>query len=372
MDIRKRDLLGLAAGLTAGAMVTGESLAQAQAPAQTPAGRGAGRGGRGNTIPAVVNSGRQPSTVDLNYKPRRFNKVIELWEDGQPAYYTTARPDPRVDQYELGKALCKTYADCINYDMEHALFDMRSLAEFMRGLADGGGTRSGHRFPTVFVTSPIYAINEQQAMANHWLINQMWDMGVTGIQLCHAENARAVEVMAHYASRYPFPIAGVQKTRLRGHRGASAAYAAEIWGMSGPEYIRVADLWPMNPKGEIILGLKIENTIANANAAATLSVPGISFAEWGPTDNNYWVNGLDGQPLDGSFDRDKSPPLIAIRRMILNLCKQKNIRFLNALSAAPDSPNYIIGQLKDGTMFGPASEEVAIMAREHTKRRMPV
>jgi hypothetical protein len=31
-----------------------------------------------------------------------------------------------------------------------------------------------------------------------------------------------------------------------------------------------------------------------------------------------------------------------------------------------------MGQLKDGTMFGPASEEVTIMAREYTKRRMPV
>ena len=45
--------------------------------------------------PAPINTGKQTSSVDLNYKPRRFNKVIELWEDGQPAYYTTVRPDPR-------------------------------------------------------------------------------------------------------------------------------------------------------------------------------------------------------------------------------------------------------------------------------------
>ena len=38
----------------------------------------------------------------------------------------------------------------------------------------------------------------------------------------------------------------------------------------------------------------------------------------------------------------------------------------------PASPNYIIDQLKDGTMFGPATEDAAIMAREYTKRRMPV
>jgi 4-hydroxy-2-oxoheptanedioate aldolase len=363
MDIRKRDLFGLTAGIAAAGMAAGTTVAQAQ-PA---AGRGAGRG-----APAPINSGVQPSSVDMNYKPRRFNKAIELWEDGQPVFYATERPNATVDQYERGKAMCKTYADVINYDMEHEMFDLRSLAEFMRGLADGGGTRSGHRMPAVFVTCPVLGLSEQYAMANSWVIGQILDLGVHGIQLCHAQSPRAVEVMAHMACRYPFAYPGVKKMRLRGQRGASARYANQIWGMTNPEYVRVADLWPLNPKGEIIFGVKIENTTANANAAATLNVPGIAFAEWGPTDNNYWVNGLDGLPLEGGFDRDKSPPLIAIRRMILNMCKQRKIVFLNALSADPASPNYILDQLKDGTMFGPATEEVAIMAREHTKRRMPV
>jgi hypothetical protein len=58
--------------------------------------------------------------------------------------------------------------------------------------------------------------------------------------------------------------------------------------------------------------------------------------------------------------------------MILDLCKQRKIVFLNALSPDSTSPNYIIDQLKDGTMFGPATEDAAIMAREYSKRRMPV
>ena len=206
--------------------------------------------------------------------------------------------------------------------------------------------------PAVFVTCPVLGLNEQYAMANSWVISQILDLGVTGIQLCHAQSPRAVEVMAHYGRRYPFPFPGVAEDAAARPARRQRRYANQIWGMSNPEYVRVADLWPLNPKGEIIFGIKIENTTANANAAATLSVPGIAFAEWGPTDNNYWVNGLDGLPLDGSFDRDKSPPLIAIRRMILNLCKQRNIIFLNATSADPASPNYIIDQLKDGTMFG--------------------
>src|SRR5436190_125786 len=127
--------------------------------------------------PAVINSGVQPSSADMNYKPRRFNKAIELWEDGQPVFYATERPNAQIDQYERGKAMCKTYADVINYDMEHEMFDLRSLAEFMRGLSDGGGTRSGHRMPSVFVTCPVLGLNEQYAMANSWVIGQILDRG---------------------------------------------------------------------------------------------------------------------------------------------------------------------------------------------------
>src|ERR1700748_2660672 len=90
----------------------------------------AARGARAQ-VNAPGNSGVQPSSVDLNYKPRRFNKVIELWEDNQPAYYTTVRPTRGVDSYELGKGMCKTWADMINYDMEHELFDLRELRDFM-------------------------------------------------------------------------------------------------------------------------------------------------------------------------------------------------------------------------------------------------
>ncbi len=76
MDIKKRDFLLAGAAFTAGMAATA-ALAQ-------PGGK-------------PVNSGKQPSSVDRNYKPRRLNKCIELWEDGQPAYYTSAGMGPGVD-----------------------------------------------------------------------------------------------------------------------------------------------------------------------------------------------------------------------------------------------------------------------------------
>jgi len=359
MDIQKREFVAAALGAGLG-MAVGRALAQTAA-------------GRGSIAAAPINSGRQTSSVDLHYKPRRFNKVIELWEDGQPAWYTTVRPDPAVNSYELGKAMCKTWADMINYDMEHELFDMAALHEFMRGLADGGGTRSGHRMPVVFVTCPVLGLNENYMLANSWVLGQILDMGVTGIQICHARDPKAIEVAAHMACRYPFDYPGAPKLPRQGLRGASASFANQVWGMNNAQYVRIADLWPLNPRGEILFGLKIEDTIADANAEASLSVPGIAFAEWGPTDNNYWLSGLDGLPLDGSrFDETKFPKMMAVHDMVLRLCKKHNVRYLNLATNTPGTFNYVLNQIRDGAMLLVGSEETALVGRESTRRKMPI
>ena len=81
MDKRKRDFLKAVGGLAAVGTALGQERVQNGTTQPTVAGRGpaAGRGG-----PAPISSGVQPSSVDYNYKPRRLNKVIELWEDNQP------------------------------------------------------------------------------------------------------------------------------------------------------------------------------------------------------------------------------------------------------------------------------------------------
>src|SRR5664279_665164 len=103
MDIKKRDFLSLAAGVGAAA-VTVTVAAQAQ-PAAHAGGAPIRVGDR-----ALANQNKQPSTVDWNYKPRRLNKCIELWEDNQPIYYTGPGIATGVDPYEQGKKMSKTSA----------------------------------------------------------------------------------------------------------------------------------------------------------------------------------------------------------------------------------------------------------------------
>src|SRR6185436_20245945 len=87
-------------------------------------------------------------------KGKRINRAIELLADGQPIYYTGSH-EGTEGSFAQGVKDAQTWADYISYDMEHAPFDVKGLAEYMRGLAKGGPTRSGHKTPAVIVNVPV-------------------------------------------------------------------------------------------------------------------------------------------------------------------------------------------------------------------------
>ena len=185
----------------------------------------------------------------------RANRAIELLEGGQPIYYTGVGEL----SYEDGVKSAQTWADYLIVDIEHGIFNLSGLDEFMRGLVAGGPTKSGHRTPTVITTLPTDGTDENVMRANAWMIKQVLARGVHGILLCHAETPGAVRAFVESA-RYPFHTIGVGEGLDQGRRGAGGqGNAAEIWGLSVQEYLEQADVWPLNPKGEIMLGLKIEN-----------------------------------------------------------------------------------------------------------------
>ena len=63
----------------------------------------------------------------------------------------------------------------------------------MRGLVDGGPTRSGHRTPAFFVETGSIALDEAYARANSWVIQQLLDCGIHGIHQCHARDPKALD-----------------------------------------------------------------------------------------------------------------------------------------------------------------------------------
>jgi len=225
------------------------------------------------------------------YTPKRVNKAIELLDQGQPVYYTMG-----MGGYDAGVKMAKTWADIIIYDMEHGPLDMTGLREFMRGLVDGGPTKSGHRTPAVIPQLAVGGWDEATMQANGWMVQQVLAQGAHGIHLCHATDPAAVRVMVQYA-RYAFQKAGAGANLPEGRRGSGGqTYGAEIWGITPEEYMKKADPWPLNSEGELLLGIKVENKYALANVEKTAAVPGIGFGEWGPGDMGISMGFPNAQP----------------------------------------------------------------------------
>jgi 4-hydroxy-2-oxoheptanedioate aldolase len=279
-----------------------------------------------------------------------------MLDQGQPVYYT----QNSGGGYEEGKRLAGTKADYITYEMEHGTFDFAALRAFMQGLADAGTTRTGHRMPTVIVTLPVLGDDPVSMKANAWVVQQALATGVHGILLCQAESPEAVRIFVE-AARYPFAPGADYKAS---HRGAgSQVFASKIWGVSPNEYLRLADTWPLNREGEIMLGVKLENPKAVANAEEITKIPGITFAEWGPGDQGFYLLGRPTTSGPGS-DRSNDPKMVAARARVLAATKAAGIRFLNSCSE-----DDVINQLKDGTMICTGGDTPAAdKGRAFTKR----
>ena len=296
--------------------------------------------------------------------PNRINKAIELLEQGQPVYYIGSHTGAELT-YEAGKRMAKTWADYINIGMEHGSFDMAGLDEFMRGLVDGGPINSGHRTPTVIVEAPVDGSSEEVIWANAWQFRQILARGVHGILLCHAETPGAVRAFVE-ACRYPFQTERVGRGLGEGRRGsAGQVSAAPIWGISEDEYLDKADPWPLNPNGELMLGLKIENKRALSNVETTTRVPGIAFAECGPGDMGMSFGYKRRAP------QDPFPPEVQeAHERIFAACKAAGIAFLEGMT--PESAAQKIDEGVRVTSGGVNGEETAKVGRAHTKRTMPV
>lgn len=291
-----------------------------------------------------------------DYKPKRINKCIELFEAGQPVYYQGA-----YGGYEEGKALAKTWADYIIYNMEHAPLDFTKLKEFMTALVENGPTPSGHRTPTVIVTLPVLGLDGPTVRANGWMIEQALACGAHGI---HLARGRCPEAIVEYirAARYPIHKQEVETLGV-GLRGwGSHKFAAWVWGIDEMEYLKKADAWPLNPEGELLFGTKIEDVEALERAHETLTVPGLAFAEHGPRDLGFSYGHLEGRadpPVPAEVD--------AAGQKVLHLCRANNLFFLD--NVLPDNVKWKIDM---GVMIGAGSnKEAAIEGRKYTKRKMP-
>jgi 4-hydroxy-2-oxoheptanedioate aldolase len=114
--------------------------------------------------------------------------------------------------------------------------------------------------------------------------------------------------------RYP-PLKGAKFPEPAGTRGYGTAAATWAWGVSAAEYERRADVWPLNPEGDLLAIVMIESAEGLENVDAIARVPGIGALFLGA-----------GADLSRSLGVTLgSPELETAFQRILAACKRHNV-----------------------------------------------
>jgi 4-hydroxy-2-oxoheptanedioate aldolase len=150
---------------------------------------------------------------------------------------------------------------------------------------------------------------------NQWIAKQVLDSGVYGIVWPHVSTVEEAR-NAVASCRYARP-AGAPRYEPKGQRGDAPAYAARYWGLTPQEYYDRADVWPLDPKGEILVAIMCEDVDGLKNLPKILKeVPGIATVIIGEGDLSQNLG----------FPRQYKHPVVASAiGEILAICKEHNV-----------------------------------------------
>ena len=238
----------------------------------------------------------------------RLNGAIRALESGEPAFcpFTTA---------EVANALTFSTSRCdgVVFEMEHNPYDVKALRDCLQYMLNRRQiVMSGSLAPAV---TPFVRIPPNGGENSQWVAKQVLDLGVYGVVWPHVstvEDARN----AVAACRYPRPreAAGYEPA---GQRGDAPTAAARYWGLTQAEYYERADVWPLDPHGEILVIIMCEEKRAIANLPRILEqVPGIGVVLIGEGDLSQDL----GHPRQ--YDH---PTVASAIDEILAICKQYNV-----------------------------------------------
>jgi 4-hydroxy-2-oxoheptanedioate aldolase len=114
------------------------------------------------------------------------------------------------------------------------------------------------------------------------MTKQVLDVGAFGVMFPMVNTGEAAR-QAVAAMRYP-PAAGDPHPEPRGTRGRAPWNAVWYWGIGYMDYLERADVWPLDPNGELLAVIQIESREAVANIEEIITVPGVGAIFIGPSD----------------------------------------------------------------------------------------
>ena len=236
----------------------------------------------------------------------RHNKVIGLLEAKQPVFglYAPSNrrfpgppgsapatpPPPQKSAAELAQ-------EAAAYKLSDFVFDgsmeggmdraYPAFAEFSKALA-GAGILA--KQPTLHLTHPMIVKTPElrpDLAGTQAAIGKQLNLGVSGVMLVTVETAAEAR-------------AGIAAMRFKskgGVRPDDVGTAPAVWGMSEAEYRKKADVWPLNPEGELINWTIVESKTGLANLKEIAAVPGIGVL-WpgaGTLRGVFSTTGADGK-----------------------------------------------------------------------------
>ena len=212
---------------------------------------------------------------------QRLNPVIDLVAAGKPVFglYAPANRRARPGQPALPadsmKSMAQLAAEALAYKKLDYVFEgtmeynfeqsFPPFTEFAKAMQDGGALSTGKapRF-----THPMFVktmeIAPDPAAANARIGRQL-NEGVNGIVFVDVLNAAELKQ----------GIAALRFKSKGGTRSDDVGNAPARWGMSEKEYKEKADLWPLNPKGELYNFTIVESKEGLAHIREIAAVPGV-------------------------------------------------------------------------------------------------
>ncbi|CAD6528819.1 HpcH/HpaI aldolase/citrate lyase family protein [Paraburkholderia sabiae] len=238
----------------------------------------------------------------------RLNSIIRAFESGKPTFAAFSKLD-KQSAIEMSDA---PY-DGIVFEMEHNPYDVSALGDALQYMLNRKAIAESASVAAR--VTPIARIPANGAEMNQAFAKQVLDRGVYGVVWPHistVEQAYNAVASCRYARPKHAPL-----YEPKGVRGDGPANAARYWGLSTDEYYRKADVWPLAPHGEILVGLMCESTEAIENLDDILSnVPGIGFILIGEGDLSQQLG----------YPRDYEHPVVAdAMRQIVETCRKHNV-----------------------------------------------
>ena len=238
--------------------------------------------------------------------PVHLNPVIEKLAQGK-AFVGVNTGDLSL---ENARTLARAPIDYVYVDMEHTPLDIAGLHMFNIGMIDkAAAVKKGSVAPNV----ALFARFPPEADEGAWVVKQALDIGLMGV-IFNGVDTREQALAAVQSMRYP-QLRGSKYFEPAGKRGAAPTLATWIWGLTTEEYERHADLWPLNPEGDLLAIAMIESVEGLKNLDAILSVPGIGAAFIGNANDLRHTMGVPAT----------APEVETARQTILAGCKRHNV-----------------------------------------------